>query len=645
LKKISGTKNIRVDFQERSGNASVKLDLEKISESEESKPPRKFEYLPGRLIVSWGGKELFGNSDLKKVKEVTGVKNVDYTNVFDDTVILDFETEFFNQAQENFETEEVKNVDDETKQIKETLGKIQEIKSVDLNGIFDSNFTPDDTNFVDQWFLNNTGQTMTGRDHDSGTTGLNDADVDAAEAWDIETGSTNQIIVAVIDGGVDVNHPDLTNNILRDAGGIVGYDFVDDDDLYPVGGVFPDWGHGTHVAGLIAAEGNNAQGISGVCPECKIMPIRVLGAGGGSWADLALSIQYAVDNGADIINMSLGAASAPSSIQDVINNAYAQGVTLVAAAGNSFNYGSEYPAAFDNIISVASSTNEDQKSSFSTYHETVDVLSPGSDTLSTLPAGAFLADYCSDQNHGTDSDGYGYCSGTSMASPVDAGVAGLILAKDPSLTPAEVEIILEATSDKIAVTQTGQYAGLLGAGRVNAYNAVNFNGGHLLLSDHTFDDLNGNSNQVFEPGEDMNLNFEVTSLLGDSTNVEVEVLSVEDGSFTTSLFNLGDILADQIANDTFAFKIDNTATSGTKKISLKITNNEGNELLQDVFFDVNSIVDLTNADWTFDTDGEGFVTEGNGWYHTTQDCGISGNPGYWHFGVSDCNDYSNSRVN
>ena len=254
--------------------------------------------------------------------------------------------------------------------------------------------TPNDTHYSKLWGLHNTGQSV------NGTSGTADADMDAPEAWDNTTGSS-AVIVAVIDSGVDYNHPDLQANIWSnadessgnsvddDGNGYVddvrGWDFADNDNA-PMD---PD-SHGTHVSGTIAAVGNNAVGITGVSWQAKIMPLRFLDAhGSGTTANAVSAINYANANGAHVINCSWGGSSFSQSLKDAID---ASTAVVVCAAGNSSTNNDaspEYPASYNsaNIITVAATDQNDNLASFSNYgSSSVDVGAPGVNIYSTLPA-------------------------------------------------------------------------------------------------------------------------------------------------------------------------------------------------------------------------------------------------------------------
>ena len=255
------------------------------------------------------------------------------------------------------------------------------------------------------------------------------------QAWDMERGNPN-ITIAIVDTGVDWNHPDLAANIWNntdeipgngiddDGNGYVddvrGWDFVNSDS-----DPMDDNGHGTHCSGIAAAETDNGVGVAGVCWNCAIMPLKGLNVyGSGKSSDLAIGIQYVADNGADIISMSWGSYSSSNLIKDVIGYAYVQGVVLVGAAGNDNTISKFYPAGYDNVIAVSATDSNDDKASFSNYGSWIDVAAPGVSIYSTMPTyQVYLnTEYGIPQN-------YAYLGGTSMSCPFVAGLAGLILSK------------------------------------------------------------------------------------------------------------------------------------------------------------------------------------------------------------------------
>ncbi|MGX6607160.1 S8 family peptidase [Micromonosporaceae bacterium Da 78-11] len=242
----------------------------------------------------------------------------------------------------------------------------------------------------------------------------------ATDAWQKSTGAG--VVVAVIDTGVDASHADLAGQVLA------GYDAIAD-----TAGVSTDGnGHGTHVAGTIAAATGNGIGVSAIAPDTKILPIKVLGANGsGYMSDTAEGIVWAADHGANVINMSLGSSSKVSAVSNAIAYARSKGVTVVAAAGNEREDGSptSYPAADAGVIAVAATDSADKVAYYSNQGSYVDVAAPGSAILSTYPGNKYSTMY-----------------GTSMASPHVAAVAALLKAYHKALTPDQVEAALESSA-------------------------------------------------------------------------------------------------------------------------------------------------------------------------------------------------------
>ncbi|MBW6469062.1 MAG: S8 family serine peptidase, partial [Coriobacteriia bacterium] len=235
----------------------------------------------------------------------------------------------------------------------------------------------------------------------------------APGGWSVATGASD-VVIAILDTGVSGSHGDLKGRL------VAGRDVVNSDD-----DASDDHGHGTSVAGIAAANGNNAFGIAGIDWGARIMPVKVLNASGsGSASGIAAGIVWAADNGADVINMSLGGPSSNTTFQAACDYAYGKGVVLVAAAGNDGVEQVRYPAAYKSVIAVGALAGE-TRASFSCYGEGLELSAPGSRTYTTTLSGA-----------------YGYFSGTSAASPFVAGLAGLVLSVNGSLAPAEVRTVL-----------------------------------------------------------------------------------------------------------------------------------------------------------------------------------------------------------
>lgn len=259
--------------------------------------------------------------------------------------------------------------------------------------------------------------------------------VSAPAAWDVTRGSSS-IIIAVVDTGVDLNHPDLSSKMKP------GYDFVNGDSTAQ-----DDNGHGTHVAGIAAAISNNSRGIAGMCPNCSILPVKVLNsAGSGSYSGIASGIRWAADR-AHVINLSLGGTSGSTALSDAVNYANSKGRTLACAAGNSNTSAASYPAYYSACIAVASTDSNDYKSSFSNYGSWVDASAPGSSIYATYW-----------------NDTYKTLNGTSMAAPHVAGLAGLLASQGRTQSAIRTRLTSSTYTDAINSTNIPR--------RINAYKAV-----------------------------------------------------------------------------------------------------------------------------------------------------------------------------
>lgn len=305
--------------------------------------------------------------------------------------------------------------------------------------------------------------------------------IDAASAWDQNTGSTS-IIVADIDTGVDRNHPDIANNMWvntaetpgnrvdDDGNGYIddyyGWDWVNND-----GDPMDDHGHGTHVAGTIAAVGNNVTGVVGVNWTSKIMALKFLSASGsGSLSNGIAALRYAADMGAKVSSNSWGCACNSAAMDDAVKYEHDKGMVMVAAAGNSNADTIGFsPASADRAIAVAATDYLDRKAYFSNWGEKIDVAAPGVDILSLKAA---VSPMCTSSR----TVGTRYCrvSGTSMAAPHVSGLAALLWANDPSLTNEEIRQIIRHGADDLGST---------GKDRNFGYGRINANGSMALTGD------------------------------------------------------------------------------------------------------------------------------------------------------------------
>jgi serine protease len=335
--------------------------------------------------------------------------------------------------------------------LKSLTSLVKTTQSIEPNYIYHASVTPNDPFYSKQWHLQN---------------------IHVEKAWEDSTGGG--VTVAVIDTGV-TKVKDLEQTEF-----VAGYDFVNNRDAAD-----DDNGHGTHVAGTVAQSTNNNYGVAGVAYQAKIMPLKVLAAsGGGTVTDIAESIRFAADKGADVINMSLGGGGESQIMKDAINYAYSKGVTVIAAAGNENRGSASYPARYPHVIGVAAYDAQGEKAEFSNYGAGVDA--PGGGHGSKI----WQETIDPDTNEPTLSG----LQGTSMASPHVAGVAALVKAAGVK-TPDEIEAVLLQSARKIASDPQNFY----GAGQIDAAAAVQM----ALKGKITFNDFfrwlreNGYLNPVF----------------------------------------------------------------------------------------------------------------------------------------------------
>ena len=333
--------------------------------------------------------------------------------------------------------------------------------------------------------------------------------INLPEAWDITTGqaSDRYIVVAVIDTGVFLSHPDLSGKLIS------GYDFIssisnagdgngidnDPDDVGDGSLLSNSSWHGTHVAGTIGAHSNNNQGVAGVSWDAKIMPLRVLGKEGGSGYDVAQAVLYAArlpnDSGtipsqkADVINLSLGGGGFSQATQDVYTQARNAGVIIIAAAGNSNSSSRFYPASYEGVVSVSAVDYSKTKAPYSNFGDRIDIAAPGGNTSVDLNNDNRVDGVLSTLVNGSTGQrvgNYAFYQGTSMAAPHMAGVVALMKAVYPALTPSEFDNLLIAGNLTDEAGTLGR-DDIYGYGVVNAYKAVNTaqtlaNGGTVGLS-------------------------------------------------------------------------------------------------------------------------------------------------------------------
>jgi len=268
--------------------------------------------------------------------------------------------------------------------------------------------------------------------------------VKAAAAWNVTAGISTTI-VAVVDSGINPTHPEFAGRL------VPGYDYVNGDD-----DPTDDHGHGTHVAGTIAA-GIDGVGTVGMCPQCSLMAVKVLNQNNaGTWGLVAKGILFAVDHGARVINLSLGAAVSSPTLESAVAYAEENNVVVVAAAGNSNSNLPFYPAAIPTVIAVSATNKADERWALSNFGDYIDVAAPGDGVYSTY-------------HNFVTTGGYAYMTGTSMASPFVSGLAGLVISRKPDMAAADVAALITGNADDLGTAGKDAY---FGYGRINAYRTM-----------------------------------------------------------------------------------------------------------------------------------------------------------------------------
>jgi subtilisin family serine protease len=400
--------------------------------------------------------------------------------------------------------------------------RLPEVESAEPNWIAHALGVPNDPSFGMQWGLRNTGQTY-------GTAG---ADVRAEDAWDVTTGDPS-VVVAVLDTGVSIRHPDLAGQLWTNPGEIPDNQVDDDgngyvDDVY--GWDFsahnnrPDdyHGHVTHVASIIAARANDGVGVSGVAPGVRLMAVEVLdNIGQGYFDAIADGIVYAADNGARIISMSLGGTADGQVLRDAIRYAHDAGVAIVVAAGNEYGPPVLYPAAYDPwVLAVAATDHDDARAEFSSAGTAVDVAAPGKDVYAAWR----LREIGPERVRFI----WAFASGTSMATPLTSGIAALVASRHPTLTNDQLLDRVKYTADE---RNAALYPGedeYMGFGRVNAYRALTEAPRPVLtVRSQSIDDSAGNGDGRADPGELVRVALTLANAWSDAPTVSATLSSAD----------------------------------------------------------------------------------------------------------------------
>ena len=424
--------------------------------------------------------------------------------------------------------------------IKNDLESIAEIDLIEPIFIKKANLVPNDDYYPNQWAHDNYGQANSNY---GGSVGTNDADTDTDLAWDLTTGDS-EIIIAILDTGVN-EHSELQGRL------VPGYDYVyNDNDPNDV------QGHGTACAGIAAAKGNNNSGIAGVCWDCSIMPVKVLGDDGyGDDATIGAAIQQTASQGVQIISMSLGGGGYNSYLDNSISYAVDQGTTVFAASGNDNNSAISYPAGYEDCISVGAMSPCNERKNLSScdgenywgsnYGPDLDFMAPGVRIHTITNSGGYTSTF----------------NGTSSACPHAAGVAGLILSVAPLMTPDQVRQVMQMNADDIGNLGFDNETGY---GRVNAYESVL----NLLNAPEIFVDVDGfnvelaqesSTTQEFvivNMGEaDLIFSIDVDSyqsINSDNNNIAYDWIDISQ-DYTQLIMNHNDYAANESINMNFNF--------------------------------------------------------------------------------------------
>jgi thermitase len=395
------------------------------------KDPEGHEYVAGELLVTYK-KGAFKKAKDEAPKKINGKVEKDFPEIEVQLVSVP----------------EVKDEQDQgareqaLKQKQEDLEQDPDVEAVDYNHVLEGGWVPNDPSYGKQWGY---------------------AKINAPGAWDTTRGSIS-VKVAVLDTGIDPNHPELRGKVVSD------YDFVNNDE-----NASADHPHGTHVAGTVAATTNNNDGVAGTCPNCSLLIAKVLDRNNmGSTSDLIDSINWASANGANVINMSLGGYGHSTAMQQAIDNAWNKGAVLVASAMNDGTNGPEvYPAAYAKVIAVGATDSNDARATWDDPNTTafeqsnagnwVDVAAPGKGIYSTT--GSFYWPWAQSYV-----GSYASWNGTSMAAPHVSGLAGLIFSKGGFMVDnAHVRNRIESTAKDLG---TSGKDSVFGNGRINAQAAL-----------------------------------------------------------------------------------------------------------------------------------------------------------------------------
>ncbi len=496
--------------------------------------------------------------DLKQLKSIA--------LFLEDISISEFRTLFLNT--EDFSSDEYKHFlhhyyilkfdqDIDFDRIKIDLESIIQIDLIEPIFIKKANLVPNDDYYPNQWAHDNYGQANS---NSGGSVGTNDSDTDTDLAWDLTIGNS-EIVIAILDTGVN-EHSELQGRL------VPGYDYVyNDNDPNDV------QGHGTACAGIAAAKGNNNSGVAGVCWDCSIMPVKVLGDDGyGDDATIGAAIQQTASQGVQIISMSLGGGGYNSYLDNSISYAVDQGTTVFAASGNDNNSAISYPAGYEDCISVGAMSPCNERKNLSScdgenywgsnYGPDLDFMAPGVRIHTITSTGGYTSTF----------------NGTSSACPHAAGIAGLILSVAPLMSPNQVRQVMQMNADDIGSIG---YDNETGYGRVNAYQSVL----NLLNAPEIFIDVEG---------------FQVELEQGSSTIEEFVIVNMGEADLNFSI-------------DTDSYQAINSDNNNIAYEWIDISNDYSQLIMNHNDYAANESINM-NFDFPFyDGSYSSFIVNSNGW--------------------------------
>lgn len=460
--------------------------------------------------------------------------------------------------------------------------------------------------------------------------------VSALSAWDISKGSS-EIILAVVDTGTDIGHPDLAANIFQnpdeipgdgidnDENGLVddvnGWDFYGNDNNPSHGNSSNT--HGTHVSGLAAAVSDNAEGIASLGFNLTLLPVKASNDNGGDFRYGYDGILYAIDMGADIINCSWGSVQKSQTYAEIIKMAHEHDVLVVASGGNTGRNQVFYPAGYPHALGVGSYDHQTNlKSDFSSFGPHIEVLAPGGNNNTQLGIYSTLPD-----------NNYAVSTGTSMAAPIVASLAGLIKSHNSDWTAGNIRSALVQSAQRITENDES-YSGLVGQGRINAPLSLTMEQPYISLIDYWYEDPSDNQDRIFNRGEQFTLYPKIKNWGFDADNIELSISSDTDfltitggNSQQTSVLNHNE----EFTFNPIQFQVSNSVPVNTRaRVTLTFSYGDGYETTQVVFFNlVPSDITLSNnlLELTFGGNGRigftnpPFLTAGSGFIAYTNSPG------------------------